>query len=538
MNTSLEHIEFNWVKQWATLSPQRVAIQDGASERRYTYRDLYEKSSGLATQLRAQYLIEKGDRIACLAQNELEHVVLFFACLELGAVLVPLNYRLAPPELKTILRDCEPALLFIHSQFFSILSQITEIAEGTDPSASAQISCVGFDLPITATTDQPITAQTNADETSLVNLVNSPLNTAEILQIAALEPRSDHPHELDPCLILYTSGTTGKPKGVVISLKMIFYNSLNATLRLDLSSQDVSLGFLPFFHTGAWNVLLLPLLHRGGRIVLLKQFDAETAMHLCEQESVSILFGVPTTLEMLSRTPQFASSNLKGLRFVIVGGEAMSLGLIEKYEARGIPVRQGYGLTEFGPNVFSLNAEHSKQKIGSIGFANFYVNAKLVDASGSEVIGCGEGELALNGPVCMTGYWKNPDETAKVLSGGWLLTGDLLRRDEDGFYFVIGRKKEMYISGGENVYPAEVEQVLKRAPGVRDAAVIGVPDSKWGETGKAFVVLEKGAVTDEQTLVQVCLKNLAKYKIPKSFCFVTDLPRGENGKLLRSKLTS
>jgi fatty-acyl-CoA synthase len=321
-----------------------------------------------------------------------------------------------------------------------------------------------------------------------------------------------------------------------MSHQMIFFNSLNATLRLDLSSRDSTLGFLPFYHTGAWNVLLLPLLHRGGSVVMLKCFDPERTLELCQSERISILFGVPTTLDMISHSKRFYETDLSSLRFAIVGGEAMSLELIKTYEARNIRIRQGYGLTEFGPNVFSLNAEDSIRKMGSIGFENFYVKAKIVSTDGSEVIGPGEGELALQGPVAMNGYFNRPEETKKTLREGWLFTGDLVRRDEEGYYFIIGRKKDMYISGGENVYPAEVEQVLRQLTELKDVAVVGVPDPKWGETGRAFIVLKEGISLSTDTIERHCLARLAKYKVPKSYCIVESLPRGENGKLLRHQL--
>jgi fatty-acyl-CoA synthase len=317
---------------------------------------------------------------------------------------------------------------------------------------------------------------------------------------------------------------------------MLFWNSINTTMRLDISPADVSLIFTPLFHTGGWNVLTTPFLHRGARLVFLPKFDPDRVLELCESEGVTILFGLPTLMEMLRRSPRFGAARLESVRFAIVGGEPMSLELIRAWHRKGVRIRQGYGLTEFGPNVFSLQEEHAEAKIGSIGFPNFYVDARVVDDADAEV-GRGEvGELVLRGPVCTPGYWRNPEASALAIRDGWFHTGDLVRQDEQGFFYVVDRKKDMYKSGGENVYPVEVEHFLRTHPSIREVAVVGAPDAKWGEVGMAFVVTEAGVSLTPDDVLTFCRGNLARYKVPVHVRFVEALPKGDSGKVLKRQL--
>ncbi|MFL5813855.1 MAG: o-succinylbenzoate--CoA ligase [Bdellovibrionia bacterium] len=499
--------EADWLKRWNLYSPQSVAIQDADSGKSFTYQQLFETSNRLAHYLKNHYQIEKGDRVAALSMNELEYVALFFATQRLGAILVPINFRLTAREVAHILSDSEAKLLIHQRQFAGVVEQIRQ----SEPKAMPK-ALMYFD---------------GAD--SLASVCESRSLPSD------LHPMDDVTMET-PCMILYTSGTTGAPKGAVITQGMIFWNSVNTTLRLNLSQSDATLSFLPFFHTGGWNVLTTPFLHRGARVILLKKFDPDRILKLCETEKVSILFGVPTMLDMMKHSPLFKQVDLSSVRYAIVGGEPMPMDLIRTWQDRGIPVRQGFGLTEFGPNVFSLNEEHSTQKIGSIGFPNFYIDAKIVDETGKDLGAEEIGELVLRGPMCTPGYWKNPEATAQTIRDGWLHTGDLVRRDAEGFYYVVGRKKDMYISGGENVYPAEIEQFLRTHPSIREVAVIGVQDEKWGEVGKAFIVTHSGEPIETAELTTFCQSNLAKYKIPKHFAFLSELPKGDSGKILKRAL--
>ena len=472
----------------------------GEDGRTLTYSELYQQSLALAQVLAERFQIERGDRVACLAQNELEYISLFFALQRLGAILVPINFRFTESEVAHIVGDCGAKLLIAQRSSWNLAESL-----------KTKVALWNFDGP-----------ESLQQCASLVRAV----------------PREFAAGNEDPCMILYTSGTTGFPKGAVITPRMIFWNSINTGLRLNLTQNDVVLTFLPLFHTGGWNVLTTPCLHRGAKVILLRKFEPDLVLQLTERERVSVLFGVPTTMDFLKRSPLFASVDLKSVRYAIVGGEPMPLELIRAWEARGVPIRQGYGLTEFGPNVFSLNEEDSQRKMGSIGFPNFYIEARVVDGMNRELPADEVGELVLRGPVAMSGYWGHTQATQDVMGDGWLHTGDLVRRDSEGYYYVVGRKKEMFISGGENVYPAEVERVLRQFSGVREAAVLGVHHPKWGESGRAFVSSDDGITLDIESLRTFCLSHLAKFKVPQEFVVLRELPKTESGKIAKKLLRS
>lgn len=484
-------MSLDWLSKWNLYSPEKIAVEDGDTGRSLTYQQFYQHSQKLAGLL-AFHGVTAGDRVALLAMNEIETFVLFFALQRLGATLVPINYRLARPEVDHILNDCQPKLVLFQRDFASVVEgRVEKSVEYSDFLASVERT--------KAFTDYRSMAKT-------------------------------------PALLLYTSGTTGFPKGALLSHEMLFWNSMNTTFRLNIVQDDSAVIFLPLFHTGGWNVFSTPFFHRGAKIILMKKFDADRVLQLTAEKRCSLLFGVPTTMEMMARTPGFTSVDLSQVRYAIVGGEPMSLEAIRVWNEKGVPVRQGYGLTEFGPNVFSLNEQDAVRKMGSIGFPNFFIDVKIIDEDGRE-LGANEiGELCLRGPMMMSGYWQNEKATAETIQDGWLRTGDLVRRDEEGFYYVVGRKKEMFISGGENVYPAEVEKVIRQIPSVLEVAVIGVKDEKWGEVGRAFVVAAPDVT--EETIINHCLVNLAKFKVPKAVSLMKELPKGDSGKILKKVLSS
>lgn len=484
-------MELDWLKRWDQYAGDSIALMDGDTGRALDYSGFFENAQKTATLLKTSYGIKGGDRVALLAQNELESLVLFFALQRLAAILVPINFRLTRREIDHILDDSGAQLIIYQDDFLPQIEHRTEKRENFS-------------------------------------------HFAELAERVTERHMTFQAAEEDPCMILYTSGTTGSPKGAILTLRMIFWNSLNTTMRLNLSQNDVAVTFLPLFHTAGWNVLTTPFLHRGAKIVLLKKFEAEKVLQLTSEQNCTLLFGVPTTMDMMAQTPAFNEVDLSKVRYAIVGGEPMPVPLIEVWSKKGISIRQGYGLTEFGPNVFSLNEEDAIHKIGSIGFPNFYIETKVVNDEGKALGDNEVGELALRGPSMMSGYWKNEKATAETIRDGWLYTGDLVRRDTEGYFYVVGRKKDMFISGGENVYPPEIEQVLRRNPGVREVAVIGVPDEKWGEVGCAFVVKAEDLNPDQ--LRSYCLENLAKFKVPKHFEFVKELPKGDSGKILKRAL--
>ncbi len=491
----------DWLSRRRIYSGDRVAVVDDTDGRHYTYAQLDARASTVAGLLQHTYDISPGDRVACLSTNRLEYIDLYFACGKVGAVIVPLNSRLPCGGILELLNDCKPRLLVYEAAF-------GEVAE-----AAEQSGAVPQVLPIDLS---PLRG--HADSLAATSETDAPL-------------RLHQADENETAMILYTSGTTGRAKGAMISWRQIHWNVLNTTIGLALTENDVAFLNMPLHHTGGWHVLFTPLMLLGARVVLQKRFDAERCNERVGPEGVTILFGVPTTLRMMRDAKNFAAADFSSVRFAIFGGEPCPLELIQAYQQRGVAMRQGYGLTEAGPNCFSLPAKDAIAKPGSIGFPNFHIGVRLVDEQGGDVGVDQVGELWMKGPHVFSGYWENPEETAKACRDGWLLTGDLMKRDADGYYYVVGRKKEMYVSGGENVYPAEVERVLQNHDAVALAAVVGMPDPKWGETGWACVQLHAGHALAEQELDVWCKTQLAKFQSPTKIIVMEELPVAHTGKV-------
>jgi fatty-acyl-CoA synthase len=357
------------------------------------------------------------------------------------------------------------------------------------------------------------------------------------------EPRTPSPEPRTPvspedtyCL-LYTSGTTGKPKGVMLSHRMIAWNAYNTVISWQLRDTDVAPIFTPLYHAGGVSVFLLPLFAAGGTIVLHAGFDPGEIWRTIERERCTVAMAVPTIFKLLMEDPAFADTDLSSVRWLISGGAPLPLYIIEAYQQRGVVFKQGYGLTEVGVNCFAMTVEQSVAKKGSIGTPMMFTEARLVNAEGAEVPSGEVGELLLRGPHVCSGYWNNPDATAAALDPeGFFHTGDLARRDADNFFTIAGRRKDMFISGGVNVYPAEIEGELLLHPGVKDAAVIGVPHPTWGEIGVAFVVPRGEPAPTGDELAAFLAGRIAKFKIPKDFVFVESLPRTAYGKVVKGEL--
>jgi len=497
------HPEVDWLRKWAGYRPDKVALRDHGRGLQWTYAEAERRATALAGHLQGAFGVTRGDRVAVLAQNRAETVFLFFACVKLGAILVPLNFRLTARELDQLLGDCEPRVLLT----------------GAD------------EMPVTAALSSAASIRHRLPLSEVTPLITGPLPTAAPWT-------ADRPGALDDAvMILYTAGTTGTPKGAIITHGMILWNAVNTSLRLELTSGDHTQAYAPFFHTGGWHVLMTPFLHNGGSTTLLDRFDADLIVALMQSERTTLLFGVPTMMRMLSDAAGFAKADFSACRYAIVGGAPMPIPLIDIWHAKGVLIRQGYGLTEVGPNCFSLNEEHAVSRAGSIGLPNFYVDTRVVDPDGRDCADGAPGELWLRSEVVTPGYWRKPAETAAAITDGWFHTGDVVQRDGEGFFQVVDRKKNMFISGGENVYPAEVERVLVTQPGVREAAVIGVADARWGEVGLAFLVMDEGAAApDAAAVAAYCADKLARYKIPKQIRILPALPVNQAGKIDRIQL--
>jgi fatty-acyl-CoA synthase len=411
-----------------------------------------------------------------LTGNSPEHVAVFFACAKLGLTLAPLSWRLAPAELAYQLEDAEPALFLVEDDHAALANEAGHAHDA----------------------------------------LRVPANGRRRVDVA--------PDDGDPLLLVYTSGTTGRPKGALLTHANCFWTNLSFDLATGVSGDDVVLQVLPQFHCGGWNVQSLLGWWKGACVVLERSFDPARCLALIEEKRVTTMMGVPANYLFLAQDPGFASTDLSSLRRAVVGGAPMPEALLETWHERGVDIVQGYGLTEAAPNVLCLPPEDAMRKLGSAGKPYPHVDVRLSE----------EGELQVRGPNVFAGYWRDPDATAAAFADGWLRTGDVGERDGEGFYRIKGRLKDMYISGGENVYPAEVENVLHEHPSVLDAAVVGVPDDRWGEIGVAFVVA--GAGICEEELIDFVRSRLARFKAPKAVRFVDELPRSAMGKVAKDEL--
>ena len=493
----------DWAARWALYAPDRLALKEFETGRTYTYSELNRLGNRLAHHLTEVLGLRIGDRIAVLAENCLEYLTLFVAAQKTGIILVPLNYRLAAAEIDFLIGNSTPLLLITEEKFQHLLSDAP--APGLTPYHWKLEVLRDFCTP------------------------RIELPEDDHFEVQAVE--EDH-----PIFILYTSGTTGFPKGALYTHKMLFWNSINTAMSLIVNSESRTINCMPPFHTGGWNVLTLPFLHHGGYTCMMKKFDPAAVLTALESERCTLFMGVPTMLKMIAELPEFQTTDFSNLYYLIVGGEPMPIPLIEQWHAKNVPIRQGYGMTEVGPNLTSLHQRDAIRKKGSIGRPNFYVEIKIVDENGKPVAANEPGELLLRGPMVTPGYWQNEAATKSAIKGGLFYTGDLVRQDEEGYLYVVDRIKNMFISGGENVYPAEVERVLVTHPGVAEAAVIGVPDEKWGESGKAFVVCKSEFSVSEMELLAHCEKHLAKFKVPKYLVFLEALPKNDTGKINRMAL--
>ncbi|MFG2949608.1 acyl-CoA synthetase [Streptomyces adustus] len=491
----------SWPARRARKTPDRIAVVH--EDRTWTYRELHERVLRLADALRGLG-VGRGDRVAYLGPNHPAFLETLFAAGALGAVFVPLNTRLAAPELAYNLADSGSTVL-VHAP------------EQADPArAAAAEAGVSHRIALAGPDD------------------DGGLGYEELLAGARTGQLDEPVAPEDPCIIMYTSGTTGRPKGAVLSHGNITWNSVNVLVDTDPAGDEVTLVAAPLFHTAGLNMTCLPTLLKGGRVVLLGAFDPERVLELVESLRVTYLFGVPTMYDAIAARPRWAATDLSSLRTLNCGGAPVPARTIATYLARGLAFSQGYGMTEASPGVLYLDKEQTSAKAGSAGVPHFFTDTRVVLADGRDA-GPGErGEILVQGPNVMTGYWGRPEDTeAAFTDGDWLRTGDIVSTDADGYAYVVGRVKDMFVSGGENVYPAEVEDVVLTHPAVEECAVIGVPDRVWGEVGRAVVVLRPGSRADEHDILGHLAGRLAKYKIPKSVVITDALPRTASGKIIK-----
>lgn len=488
----------------AARTPDKLALLDIASGRTATYAELDRRADGLAAHL-CDCGLTAGDRVAILARNGPAFFELQFAASRLGVAVVPLNVRLAEAELAFILGDCAPAMLVYDTTF-----------AGT---AAALVDRCGLPHRLELDYDDPACAYEKA-------IAKAPSG------------RPDHPatHE-DVCLIIYTSGTTGRPKGALITHGVMFWQSVNSTGPCQLTSRTVELVMLPLFHIAGVNANANPTLRLGGSVLIQRSFDAGETLALLSDPELGInnLTGVTAQYQFMAAHEAFARADLSRLVYAGVGGSPTPEPLLKVYADRDVPLCEGFGMTEAGPGVCTLGTADLARKRGSVGKPLMHVDIRLV-AAGDDVPEGEIGELWLRAPNIVPGYWANPDANAAAFVDGWFRTGDLARRDAEGFVYIVDRLKDMYISGGENVYPAEVERVLYLLPQIAEAAVVGVPDPRWGERGRAFVVLRPGSSLTAEEVLRHCEAHLARFKRPANVSIVDQLPRNASGKVLKGQL--
>ena len=492
---------FDWLAYYAAFDPDRLAAVDLPTRRWLTYGQMNERATRLATALRERFGVERGDRVAFLAQNSTDHFEASFACWKLGAIFVPMNWRLSPRETAAILEHCEPRVVLYDEDFAPLLA----LASTPTVARLAGSADCGYEQ-----------------------------------MIAAHEPRVLMEHvDFDTInMLLYTSGTTGRPKGVIYTHRMTNNIVIHAALHARVRSGARTLTYSPLFHAAGLNAVAMPQFHYGGAVLVMRTFDARECLRLLTDQDMKITHtvGVPTTYLLMSQLHEFATATFPTLEVAAVGAAPVPLHLLEVWADKGLVLSQSFGMTE----AFSVSftpPERAREQIGSAGHPLLHVRVQIGDAQGLELPRGLVGEIQVQGPGVTPGYWHDPDATtAAFTASGWFRTGDAGRMTEQGTIYVVDRIKDMFISGGENVYPAEVENVIDSIDGVSHCAVMGVPDQRWGEVGLALVVARQGREIAAERIRDVCRERLARYKVPREVLIVEKLPLSPQGKVLKGEL--
>ena len=516
------HTIGRWLLDRAVRSPARVAIDDRGVTTDYAA--LAARSADLAEALQCAGF-GPGDRIATVSGNSTDHVVAFFACALAGVAFVPLSWRLTPHELSDLLFRSEPSLVLIDDEHAALAAEALRVladrGTGGRLGGMPQLAALGT----TGVEAGPPPREASPDRRTVDGGSDAPPRMRRAV-------RDD-----DALLIIYTSGSEAAPKGVVLTHANCFWNNLALAQALPLTQDDVVLAMLPQFHVAAWNCQPLLAWWTGATVVLERSFQPTRALRLIADRGVTAMMGVPTQYALLAADRGWEATDVSSLRLALVGGATMPEAVQAAWTARGVPLTQGYGLTEAGPNVLHLPAGGTASAPGAVGRPYPHVSVRVVDPeSGLVLEGEASGELWVRGPSVFAGYLGDDAATARATTDDWLRTGDLVARDADGVFRVVDRLKDIFISGGENVAPAEVEHALAQHPLVESAAVVGVPDAVWGERGVAFVVREAGAALSADELLAHARRNLAAFKVPVQVEFVEALPRSTIEKLARSRL--
>jgi fatty-acyl-CoA synthase len=486
------------IERNAAFAPNKPALHfEGTT---LGYAALVARIEQTARALKSELGINGGDRVAILSLNRPEYLVLLYACARLGAMLVPLNWRLAIAEQLFILSDADAKVVLLEAAFAAVLPEL----ENRRPGAAV----VGFDF----TPPRGMAFDT-------------------LLAHGRGDGRTPHTDLSSPLLIVYTSGTTGRPKGAVLRQEALFWNGVMSQHMHGLTSDDHVLTVLPFFHVGGLNIQTTPALHHGATVTIHSRFAPDTALGSFERDRPTLTVLVPAIIQAVTEHPAWQTTDLSSLKAISTGSTIVPQPLIDRFVARGVPVLQVYGSTETCPIAVYTRLGGDLSRQGSTGLPGLCCEATIVDDAGNELPPDMAGEIAIRGPNVFFEYWANERATREVLHGGWYRSGDIGRRDADGYFWVHDRKKNLIISGGENIYPAEVERVLLEHPDVAECGVIGRPDSRWDEVPVAYIIRRTGASTDADSLKTHVQSQLARFKVPREFVFVEDLPRTALGKV-------
>lgn len=494
---------FYWIDKRAQITPNRTALI--GERNRMTYEKMADAIKGISHQLSHSYGVKMGDRVAILSGNSIDYLLLLFAIAKIGAIAVPLNIRLTKNEWSYQIKDSQTTTLIMTKDFKEISEEL--------------------------------------QDDKLINLL---ISLEDLVGNANTKPFDSKSHltkvdkgDVDssfPFLIIYTSGTTGRPKGAVLTQENMYWNSIHNILAIDIRAEDKVLTILPLFHIGGIGLFALPALLAGGTVLVPDRFDPAQTLDWIEKEKITIVMGVPTIFDAIRKSNRFSLTDFSSIRWFYSGGAPCPHELIEYYLEKGIPFGQGFGMSETSPTVFMMSKEDYKQRIGSIGKPVMFTDVRIVNNQDQDVMNGEVGEMIFRGPNIFKEYWNLPEQTAASFKNGWFYSGDLAKQDNEGFYYIAGRKKEMIISGGENVYPLEVEQTIQELAEVAEVAVIGVKDEKWGEVPKAILSLKAGNQLTPEVIYHHCLGKLAKYKCPKTFEFIQELPKNATGKIDKAQL--
>ena len=495
-----------WTYKRALTYPDRPFLKQ--DNLKYNNRQFNEKVNQMAHAL-IKLGVKKGDRVATLMVNSSEFLEIFFACAKTGMIILPLNFRLVVPELEYIINDCTPSVLIYSSDFIEKVEEIK--------------------------------AAPRTIKHYLKHKIDPPSGDSSIVEYASTFPKTEPVLEeeaefTDPLLIMYTSGTTGDPKGAVLSHENFFFGAIHSMISYGINATYKSLVIAPLFHIGALAASATPIIYAGGSLVI-ESFDNPSEISdLIFKEKINYVFAVPVMYEMIAKTPRWKKVDFSHVHFFISGGASMPIPLIEKYhQEKGIRFAQAYAMTET-LRLTSLDLEDSERKAGSVGKEVFHVLMRIVDDDDNDVPPGEPGEIIVKAPTIFLKYWNKPKETQKAFQGGWFHTGDMGKRDEEDFLYIVGRKIDLIISSGENIYSLEVERAIESIPQVAEAAAVAMPDPKRGEVVAAFVLLNKGADLSENELIEDLHGKIAHFKIPKKVFFIKDFPRNSAGKILKKKL--